>query len=173
MFYSKKNICYIALGSNIGDRQKNILSAIDEINLNISCKVVSVSSIYETGPFGYTDQENFLNAAAEVETELDILPFFHFIKLIEEKLGRVKTIKWGPRLIDIDLLFFNNLSYKDEFLTVPHKGIPERDFVLVPLCEIAPELVHPELNRKICDIYSGDIQKTIIGIFSKRDSFGR
>lgn len=171
--FNLKNSCYIALGSNIGDRQKNIISALEEISGNPLCKVEKISSIYETGPFGYTEQDNFLNAAALVSTDLEILPFFYFIKSVEEKLGRVKTIKWGPRLIDVDLLFFNNLIYKDDVLQVPHKGIQERDFVLVPLCELDPELIHPVLNQKICDICSNNIQKTIIGIYSQRDTFGR
>lgn len=162
-----KNRCYIGLGSNIGDKLKNINTALEEIKNNPDCEVVTVSSIYETGPYGYTEQENFLNAAAEISTNLDLLPLLNFLKSIEEKLGRVKTIKWGPRVIDIDILFYNNIIYNDDVITVPHKGLPERDFVLVPLCEIAPDLIHPVLNRKISDICKDDIQKTIIRMFQK------
>lgn len=162
-----KNQSYIALGSNVGDKLKNINSALKEIKNNPDCELVTLSSIYETGPYGYTKQENFLNAAAEISTNLDLVSLFGFLKSIEEKLGRLKTIKWGPRVIDIDILFYNNIIYNDNVITVPHKGIPERDFVLVPLSEIAPDLVHPVLNRKISDICSDDIQKTIIRIFQK------
>lgn len=162
-----KNQCYIALGSNVGDKLKNIKSALEEIKNNPDCELVNISSIYETGPYGYTEQGNFLNAAAEISTNLDLIPLLRFLNSVEEKLGRLKTIKWGPRVIDIDILFFNNIIYNDNVITVPHKGIPERDFVLVPLSEIAPDLVHPVLNRKISDICRDDIQKTIIRIFQK------
>jgi 7,8-dihydro-6-hydroxymethylpterin-pyrophosphokinase len=77
---------------------------------------------------------------------------FDLLKKVEVKIGRTKTVKWGPREIDLDILFFNNIVYKDDQLTIPHKDIINRDFVLIPLCEIAPELEHPEINIKICEI---------------------
>jgi len=167
------NVCYIGLGSNIGDRLFNIESALNEIDKSGNSLVKEVSSVYETGPFGFEEQDNFLNAAAEINTGLELLPLFYFLKSIEDKLGRSKTVKWGPRIIDIDILFYNNIIYNDEVITVPHKGITERDFVLVPISEIAPDLIHPALNQNISDICKDDIQKTIISTFFKRENFGR
>jgi 2-amino-4-hydroxy-6-hydroxymethyldihydropteridine diphosphokinase len=146
------NIAYIALGSNKGDKLDYLRKAVKEIEKENGCKVVSVSSIYETKPFGNVKQEKFYNCAAEIQTSDSLLIFFHLLKNIEWKLGRTKAIRWGPREIDLDLLFFNNEIYSDDEIKVPHKGIPYRDFVTVPLCEIAPDLIHPELNLKICDI---------------------
>jgi 2-amino-4-hydroxy-6-hydroxymethyldihydropteridine diphosphokinase len=147
-----KNLCYIALGSNKGNKLNYLKKAVDEIENEKNCEVVSVSSIYETKPFGNIVQENFYNCAAEVKTSYSLLDFFYLLKEIEKKLGRKKTIKWGPREIDLDLLFFNSEIYSDDQLKVPHEGIPVRDFVVVPLCEIAPDFIHPELKQKICDI---------------------
>jgi 2-amino-4-hydroxy-6-hydroxymethyldihydropteridine diphosphokinase len=148
----KLNIAYIALGSNKGDKLDYLRKAVKEIEREIDCKVVSVSSVYETKPFGNIEQEKFYNCAAEIQTSNSLINFFHLLKNIELKLGRTETVRWGPREIDLDLLFFNNEIYSDDEVKVPHEGIPYRDFVTVPLCEIAPNLIHPELKRKICDI---------------------
>ena len=160
------NTAYIALGSNKGDRLDFLKKAVNEIEKENSCKVISVSSVYETKPFGNVNQENFYNCAAKIDTSNSLLDFFHLLKNIEGKLGREKTIKWGPREIDLDLLFFNNEIYSSDEIKVPHEGIPNRDFVLVPLCEIAPELIHPELNLKICDICT--TEKNIIKKLKKQ-----
>jgi len=149
---NKLNIAYIALGSNKGDKLDYLRKAVNEIEKENNCEVISVSSVYETKPFGNIEQEKFYNCAAEIKTSNSLLNFFHLLKNIEQKLGRTKTIRWGPREIDLDLLFFNDEIYSDDEVKVPHKGIPYRDFVAVPLCEIAPNLIHPELNLKICDI---------------------
>ena len=146
------NIAFIALGSNKGDKLDYLRKAVKEIEKEKDCKVVSISSVYETKPFGNVEQENFYNCAAEIGTSILLINFFHLLKNIEQKLGRTKAIRWGPREIDLDLLFFNNEIYSDDEIKVPHEGIPYRDFVAVPLCEIAPNLIHPELNLKICDI---------------------
>jgi 2-amino-4-hydroxy-6-hydroxymethyldihydropteridine diphosphokinase len=152
-FSNLQNLAYIALGSNKGDKLNYLQKAVDEIEKEQNCKVTSVSSIYETKTFGNIKQENFYNCAAEVKTSYSLLDFFHLLKNIENKLGRIKTVKWGPREIDLDLLFFNNEIYFDHEIKVPHEGIPFRDFVVIPLCEIAPDFIHPELKQKICDIY--------------------
>ncbi len=123
-----------------------------KLNENGSCKVIRVSSVYETRPYGFQDQENFLNAAAKISTGYSFIELLDRLKKIESELGRIKRNKWGPREIDLDLLFFNEIVYSDERVTIPHKEITARDFVLVPLCEITPELIHPALNIKICDI---------------------
>ena len=155
-----KNIVYIALGSNKGDRSNYLKKAVEGIKKKSDCGIVSVSSVYETKPFGNVKQANFYNCAAGIRTSLSIIEFFHLLKKIEKELGRTKTERWGPREIDLDLLFFNNEIFKNNELKVPHEGIAFRDFVLVPLCEIAPNFIHPELNKKICDICN--IEKNII-----------
>ncbi len=146
------NTAYIALGSNKGDKLDYLRKSVKEIEIKNDCEVISVSSVYETKPFGNIKQANFFNCAAEIKTSNTLVNFFHILKNIEKELGRTKAKKWGPREIDLDLLFFNNEIYSDDELKVPHEGIPSRDFVTIPLCEIAPDFIHPELNIKICDI---------------------
>ncbi len=108
--------------------------------------------MYETKPFGDVVQENFLNAVIKISSSKEVLSLFRFLKSVETETGRTKSVKWGPREIDIDLLYFNNLIYSDDLITVPHKGIPFRDFVAVPLNEIAPGFEHPALKKKNSDI---------------------
>ena len=120
------------------------------------------SSIYETKPYGVKEQDNFLNAVIKISTSFNLTQLFIFLKNIEDELGRKSNTKWGPREIDLDLLFFNNIVYSDEKIIIPHKEIELRDFVLTPLCEIAPDLFHPVLNQKISDICIDEKNKTII-----------
>lgn len=126
------------------------------------CKIETASSIYETKPYGIKEQGNFFNAVIKVSTEKSLLEIFQAVKQIEKKTGRTEGIKWGPREIDLDILFFNDLVYKDERICVPHKEIEYRDFVLVPLDEIAPKFFHPVLMQKISDICIKENEKTII-----------
>lgn len=156
-----KNTAYIALGSNKGNKFGFLIKAINRIKKN--CIIEKNSSVYETKPLGNLTQENFLNAVIKISTDYSLNELFHFLKNIEKDLGRIKTTKWGDREIDLDILLFNDLVYSDEILTIPHKGIIYRDFVIIPLCEIEPDLVHPELNQKICDISVSDSEKCIIG----------
>ncbi len=121
-----------------------------------------VSSIYETKPYGVKEQDNFLNAVIKISTSYDLSRLFILLKNIEDELGRKSNTKWGPREIDLDLLFFNDIVYSDEKIIIPHKEIELRDFVLTPLCEIAPDLFHPVLNQKISDICIDEKNKTII-----------
>jgi len=151
---------YIALGSNKGDKLKYLRKAVDKIKND--CKVELASSLYETKPLGNLNQENFLNAVIKISTEHSLIDLFNFLKRIEKELGRSKTEKWGDREIDLDILFYNDIIYSDEIITIPHKGIAKRDFVFVPLCEIEPALIHPELKQKICDISIPDSDKCII-----------
>ena len=120
------------------------------------------SSIYETKPYGVKEQDNFLNAVIKISTSFNLSQLFIFLKNIEHELGRKSNTKWGPREIDLDLLFFNDIVYSDEKIIIPHKEIELRDFVLTPLCEIAPDLFHPVLNQKISDICIDEKNKTII-----------
>jgi len=163
-----KNYAYIALGSNIGDKLGYFRLAVKEISNSGTCSVEKVSSVYETLPYGNKEQDNFYNAAIYIRTELEMFDLLAFLKSIEKKLGRVSGPRWAPREIDLDLLFFNDVVYSDEKLTVPHKEVAKRDFVLVPLCEIAADLIHPELNKKICDICIEDPERNVIGRIAEK-----
>lgn len=138
---------YLSLGSNIGDKRENLLEAIKRVGELENTEVVKSSTILETEPFGYIEQDNFLNACLEVKTLLTPQEFLSSILKIELDMGRVREIKWGPRVIDIDILFYDNEIIQEDNLAVPHPWICEREFVLEPLSEIAPNYVHP-LERK-------------------------
>ena len=124
--------------------------------------MVATSSVYETFPYGYKEQGIFFNAVIKVETDFTLFELFDFLKSIEKDLGRIKRTKWGPREIDLDLLFFNDMKFSNDIVTIPHKEIIYRDFVLVPLSEIAADFVHPTLNKKISDICLENSEKFII-----------
>jgi 2-amino-4-hydroxy-6-hydroxymethyldihydropteridine diphosphokinase len=153
---------YIGIGTNLGEKKANIRKAVDFINSNRNCRILKLSSLYETTPFGFEHNSNFLNAALKLETKYTFHKLFNFLKKIEKKLGRKKSEKWEAREIDLDILFYDDLIYSDESLTIPHKGIIYRDFVVIPLKEIEPDLVHPELKEKIADIRTGQLKKNII-----------
>ena len=156
------NTVFIGLGSNEGDGINKLDSAIKEIKELTDCKVNLISSYYESSPFGNVKQNNFINAAIKITTEDDYLTLLKKLKNIEQKLGRIKRERWGPREIDLDILFFNDLIFSNEFITLPHQGVIYRDFVLVPLCEIEPELVHPVFNKKVCEFIDDLKIKNII-----------
>lgn len=132
---------YLGLGTNLGDRKENLRRAVEAIALKMS--ICKQSSLYETAAWGYVDQPDFLNQVIEVETDLTPLRLLNFLKKTEQKLGRVENFRYGPRLIDLDILFFDDLVKNTSRLQIPHPRIPERAFVLVPLDEIAPALRHP------------------------------
>ncbi|OGV01344.1 MAG: 2-amino-4-hydroxy-6-hydroxymethyldihydropteridine diphosphokinase [Ignavibacteria bacterium RIFOXYB2_FULL_36_7] len=157
-----KNTAYIGLGSNKGDKLDFFRKAVKKINTDEKCRVELSSSLYETKPLGNRKQENYLNAVLKILTEYSVIELFSFLKGIEKELGRNETERWGNREIDMDILFYNDLVYSDSIITIPHKGIANRDFVLVPLCEIDSSLIHPELKQKICDINVADSEKCII-----------
>ncbi len=138
---------YLSLGSNMGDKRENLLEAIKKVGELENTEVVKSSTILETEPFGYIEQDNFLNACLEVKTLLTPQEFLSSILKIELDMGRVREIKWGPRVIDIDILFYDDEIIQEDNLAVPHPWICEREFVLEPLSEIAPNYVHP-LERK-------------------------
>lgn len=160
------NTAYIGLGSNKGDREKYLISAIEKIDIDPECEVEAVSSVYETEPYGVKDQGDFLNAVIRINTEYSPVDLFSFLKSIENDLGREKTIKWGPREIDLDILFYNDLIYSDENIIIPHKGITEREFVLIPLNEIDPDFVHPVTSKKISDLIQTDREASIKNKFT-------
>jgi GTP cyclohydrolase-4 len=136
---------YLGLGSNLGDRKQNLAQALELMSKHLV--VEQVSSIYETEPVGYKDQPLFLNAACRISTGLNPEKLLRLAKKIEAKLGRTPGFPNAPRPIDIDILFYGDEVLKNKELTIPHPHLAERAFVLVPLAEIAPALVHPR-NRK-------------------------
>jgi len=144
---------YIGIGSNIEDRKKNLDRAIELLNLANDVEVTTVSSYINTAPVGYTDQPDFLNAAVEVKTTLAAKDLLEICKNIEKELKRERIIRWGPRTIDLDILLYGDLIQNEENLTIPHPRMHEREFVIKPLNEIAPQAFHPVLKQAISDIY--------------------
>ena len=138
---------YIALGTNLGDREANLANARESLPSEV--KVVQASSIYVTPPWGYEDQPDFLNQVLETRSTLEPLPLLAKLKSIEEQMGRLKTFRNGPRLIDLDILFYGQRVVDESDLQIPHPRLQERAFVLVPLNEIAPDFIHPVLAVKV------------------------
>lgn len=155
-------IAYIALGSNKGNREENLRRAVEKIGHDSRCSILDKSSVYETSPFGNVEQDNFLNAVISITTDYRLKELFRFLKRTETELGRIKTEKWGPREIDLDLLFFGKVIYSDFELIIPHSGVLNRDFVIVPLREIAPEFIIPEKEIKIAEIDLDKIENNIV-----------
>jgi 2-amino-4-hydroxy-6-hydroxymethyldihydropteridine diphosphokinase len=141
------HVVFLALGSNMGNRLANLKAAIG--NLTPQMAVKNRSSVYETPPWGFTDQARFLNQVVMARTYLEPQALLSHIKRLETALGRVPNFQNGPRLIDIDILFFDDLVVDTPPLVIPHPRLHERAFVLVPLAEIAPDFVHPVLVRPI------------------------
>lgn len=146
-------ICYLGLGSNLGDRHnfinqaKEMLSALDGVILLRS------STLIQTEPYGKTDQPDFINCVLEIETSVQSDELLKKCLEIEDKLGRKRLEKWGPRTIDIDMLFYGDQIINTELLTLPHPEIHKREFVLRSLNELCPDLVHPINKKKIKDIF--------------------
>jgi len=146
------NTAYLLLGGNLGDREANLKKAIELVNDKIG-HVMAISSLYETAAWGKTDQPSFLNQAVSLETRLTALEVLERALSIEQELGRVRKDKWGERLIDIDLILFGDeiINIPDK-LQVPHPHMQDRKFVMEPLAEIAPEVIHPLLGETMLDI---------------------
>jgi dihydroneopterin aldolase/2-amino-4-hydroxy-6-hydroxymethyldihydropteridine diphosphokinase len=140
---------YIGIGSNLGDRQKNIQRAISLLRAAPQIRVTAVSSIYETKPVGVVDQPDFLNAALSICTDRSPHDLLNDLQKIESQLKRKRTIHWGPRTIDLDILLYDDKIISSDRLIIPHPEMHKRYFVLKPLSEIAGELIHPKLNKKI------------------------
>jgi len=145
------NKAFLLLGTNVGDREKNLVVARQMLDPN-SGVITNASSVYETAPWGKSDQPAFLNQAVQLMTPLDSGELMRSILRVEALMGRQRTEKYGPRIIDIDILLFNAEQRDDPFLTIPHPGIPDRRFVLVPLSEIAGEIQHPILKKSITEL---------------------
>lgn len=138
---------FIALGSNLGEREQLIREALELLSLLPDTELQRASSLYDTEPVGDVDQPNFLNAVAQIETGMPARQLLWNLMLIEKKLGRVRTQKWGPRTLDLDLLLFGNEIIEEDGLRVPHPELTRRSFVLVPLVELDSMLVHPSTGE--------------------------
>ncbi|MEC4675509.1 MAG: 2-amino-4-hydroxy-6-hydroxymethyldihydropteridine diphosphokinase [Nitrospirota bacterium] len=139
---------YIGIGSNLGDRQRNCLDAIERLQTN-GLLVTKRSSMHETEPWGVKQQPKFINMAVEVKTDIPPQQLLGLLKKIETDMGRMDTVKWGPRVIDLDILLYDNIKIDEDVLKIPHPMMHERDFVLGPLSEIAPDKEHPGLSVTI------------------------
>ena len=140
---------FVGLGSNLGDREAMIRLALDDLARLPETTLVRASSLYDTEPVGEPEQPNFLNAVAELDTTLTARQLLWNLLLVEKRLGRVRTRRWGPRTIDLDLLLYGSLVIEEPDLRVPHPELTRRSFVLVPLVEIEPMLVHPETGETL------------------------
>lgn len=141
---------FISIGSNLGDRKTNCKRALEEM-AKFSV-VVKVSSLYETEPVGNEYQPDFINLAAEISTDLTPHELLRHLNEIEERLGRVRTEKWGPRKIDLDIIFYGDLIIRDDDLIIPHPEAHLRQFVLESIYEIDPDLIYPGLGIPVCDV---------------------
>lgn len=142
---------YLSLGANLGNQEANLQKAIALIGQRVG-EIVNVSSFIETAAWGKTDQPDFLNLALQVATNHSPLVVLSIIQEIEHQLGRERKEKWGARLIDIDIIFWENQLISETQLTVPHPLMHERTFVLIPMAEIAPEMEHPVLKKKMKEL---------------------
>ncbi|GAB4405766.1 MAG: 2-amino-4-hydroxy-6-hydroxymethyldihydropteridine diphosphokinase [Thermodesulfovibrionales bacterium] len=146
-------IAYIGVGSNLGNREDNCLKAIKLLS-DKGITVRKQSSLYETEPWGVKDQPWFINTVIEIETAIEPEELLQMLKEVERDIGRVDTYRWGPRVIDLDILLYNDLVMDTPHLKIPHPLIHERDFVLRPLSEIAPDKTHPVLKKTIKELLS-------------------
>lgn len=143
---------YLSLGSNVGNRRENLKQVLGEIHRRIG-KVAKQSHVYETAAWGKTDQDKFLNLVVMINTSLQPRDILEKITEIERELGRTRTEKWGPRTVDVDILFYGKRVIRDKGLEIPHPEIANRAFVLVPLMELDAELEHPILKQPIDELY--------------------
>lgn len=159
------NEVYLQLGSNIGDRLDNLDQSIKIITERIG-NVLEKSSVYESTPWGVENQRNFLNQVIFVKSNFDPYTILDLVLQIEKDMGRIRIEKWGERIIDIDILFIDDLIIESENLCIPHEFISKRKFVLQPMCEIAPGFIHPKLNKTISQLLEECIDEEKVNVYA-------
>lgn len=148
------NKVFLAIGSNLGEREKTIEFAINKLAENPAIIIKKKSSLLETKPYGNTAQPDFLNGIIEIETSLTPRNLLKYLMQIETLLGRTRKEHWGARTIDLDIIFYSNLVLQENDLTIPHADMQNRSFVLEPLLELAPDFIHPILQKTVIDLYN-------------------
>ncbi|HGG0417590.1 2-amino-4-hydroxy-6-hydroxymethyldihydropteridine diphosphokinase [Clostridium botulinum] len=143
---------YVAFGSNIGEKENYIKRALEKIEER-EIKIIKVSPIYETEPYGVLDQDSFLNGVVKIETNLTPEDLIEELLHIEKQLDRVRERRWGPRTIDLDIIFYDDLIINEKDLVIPHKDMENREFVLKPLCDIDENFIHPVLKKSVRELY--------------------
>jgi len=166
-----KHIAYIGIGSNVGNKVSQCERAVSEILKINHHRLLAQSSFYRTEPIGFKGQDWFVNGVIKLETDLTARELLGSLKTIESRLGRRETFRWGPREIDLDLLFYDQDQIESEDLQVPHPLLHERQFVLIPLAEIDPLLFHPILRKTIRELLSGLEEDQGVRKFSPHKSF--
>ncbi len=145
-------MAYISIGSNLGDARENCLRAARRLAEADSSLQVRLSSLYLTEPQDLEAQNWYVNAVAEVKSSLSARDIFRLLRHIEDELGRERVVRYGPRIIDLDLLCYGDIVLDTKELVIPHPKLHKRRFVLVPLCELSPDFEHPVLRKKVCDL---------------------
>jgi 2-amino-4-hydroxy-6-hydroxymethyldihydropteridine diphosphokinase len=165
------NQAWLGLGSNLGDRERNLRQALESLSSAGDIEIVRASSLYETAPVGYTGQPDFLNLVAEVKTTLGPHALLRRCLQVENGMGRVREERWGPRVIDVDVLLYGDTVMDEEELALPHPEMLKRAFVLVPLLEIAPELQMPD-GRRAADSLETLSEEDKAGVARRKDETG-
>lgn len=150
----KWNKVYIAAGSNLGDKEETLKEAIDKIDKRKDCVVTKVSNFYTTDPVGYEDQDQFVNCVFEINTLQTPSELMDTLLEVEKDFKRERIIRWGPRTLDLDIIFYNDIISYDEHILIPHPRAHERQFVMKPMCDINPYYVHPIYIKRVMDISS-------------------
>lgn len=159
---------YLSLGSNLGNKLRFLKEAISRIEESGKISIGKISSVYETQPVGYENQGWFLNLVAEIKTSLVPQDLLEYTLSVEDQMGRKREVKWGPRNIDIDILLYDNQILRSDHLTLPHPRMHERRFVLLPLAEIAPNLLHPQLKKSIEELLEDCEDKSKVLLTSEK-----
>ncbi|MFH1612561.1 MAG: 2-amino-4-hydroxy-6-hydroxymethyldihydropteridine diphosphokinase [bacterium] len=157
---------YLGFGSNIGDRKNNIIKSYEMIEKLPNTKIIKQSSFYETEPIGIKNQPKFINTVIKIKTFFSPIDLIQHLSIIEKKIGKKKEYKWGPRIIDIDILFYEKIIFKNDFLEIPHSEMIQRKFVLIPLAEIDENILHPVENKNIKELLKEVSDESEVNFYS-------